>query len=85
MLTTTTELTNKFEEHTWRYSIFNDDHFGIIIAKDEQEAKRKLRDNYWDDAMDYQHTSRPTIKGCDIELWKITDDDYYGNGIFETS
>lgn len=74
-----------FEKHAWRYSIFDDEHFGIVIAKDEQEAKRKLRDNYWDDAADYQRTSRPTIKGCNIELWKITDDDYYGGGIFETS
>lgn len=76
---------NAIEACLWRYSIFDSMHYGIVIAETEKEAKRKLFDNYYEKAARIQKTSRPTIKDCHIELWNITADGFYGNGICETT
>lgn len=69
----------------WRYSVFDDMHYGVIIAENEKEAKRKLYDHYYEEASLIQNKSRPTIRDCHIKLWNIIDDGYYGNGICETT
>lgn len=78
-------IVKKFEDVAWRYSIFNDRHFGIVIAKNESDAKRRLYNIYYDEAADYQDNAKPSAEHCDISLWSITDDEYYSNGVFETS
>ena len=77
--------TNKqIETNIWRYSIFDNRHSGIVIAKNKRETKSKIFEYYFEKASQILNTARPALKNCGLELWNITEDGYFGDGVCET-
>lgn len=78
-------MAKEITSDVWRYSIFDNMHSGIVIAKNKREAKTKLFNYYYEKASQIQNTSRPTLKNCGLDIWNITQDGYYGDDVCETS